>query len=207
MSTSPDQPQDNLADGVTAIIARLANALRSHEWQAARPRGLTPTQAHALHLLAQREPARVRISDVARELGVSPATASDTIATLERKCLITRAPSTVDRRAVELRLTPEGHDAVRAVAHAGAFLGQAAADLPVATQTTLFSGLLELATTLEATRMLPPARMCPTCTHLRRGSRGAPHYCTAYERPLNERELRVDCPRHEPAPETVASTR
>jgi DNA-binding MarR family transcriptional regulator len=72
---------------------------------------LTLAQLRLLKLLANN--GQHRVSDAAALLGVSSPAATKCIDKLERLGLLSRAPSTSDRRATILSASPEGRDLVR----------------------------------------------------------------------------------------------
>lgn len=73
--------------------------------------GLNPAQWAALRYIAQAEPALCSVVAFARHHGTTKGTASQTIAALTRKGLLSRHPGD-DRRAVRHALTEAGRDAL-----------------------------------------------------------------------------------------------
>src|SRR5262249_40669154 len=83
-----------------------------HERRATNAFALSPRDGDVLaHLDARRG---MRASDLAAHLGVGAPTLSASIARLERHGLVERARSAADRRALELRLTAKGAEALQA---------------------------------------------------------------------------------------------
>ncbi len=76
---------------------------------------LTLPQHRTLVVLAEQGPRH--LADLAQALGVSPSTATRMCDRLVRKRLITRTRDEVDRREVDLALTPAGRSLVDDVAH------------------------------------------------------------------------------------------
>lgn len=58
------------------------------------------------------EASGMRVGEIARNLGVKVPSATEQIIKLERAGLVRREADPADSRAVRVRLTPEGHDAV-----------------------------------------------------------------------------------------------
>ena len=73
-------------------------------------------QMRLLHFVALNQGARMR--DVARGLGIKPASASLAVDRLQRKGFVRRRTNTEDRRGVHLETTREGRALVSQVAHA-----------------------------------------------------------------------------------------
>ncbi len=98
---------EHLLDAVP-LLRRIISA----ESQASDPTGtLTFTQIRALSLLAQ---GRRLPSELARDLGITPATASEKVELLVRRGLVERSTQTEDRRLTPLRITPAGSERLAA---------------------------------------------------------------------------------------------
>jgi DNA-binding MarR family transcriptional regulator len=72
---------------------------------------VTPRQLEVLTFLLRRE--RWSVGEVASALKVSSAAATKAIARLERKGLVTRAVNMMDRRCVNVTVTPVGAETAR----------------------------------------------------------------------------------------------
>jgi DNA-binding MarR family transcriptional regulator len=186
---------------VSMALERIALAVRSQSWQRARARGLTPTQAQVLVLLGGEKGGR-RLGAVAAALGVTPATASDAIRSLEEKRLVRRVRSVDDARALCLTLTPAGRREARRAADFGEFLAEAAARLSPAEQAALYRGALDLIRGLQEKRQIPVSRMCLDCRFFRPNAHddlARPHHCAFVDAPFGDAHLRIDCADHRPA--------
>jgi DNA-binding MarR family transcriptional regulator len=212
MTAAFDTLSEPLPQRLAAGLSRLATALRAGQWRLAEARGLTPTQAQALALVAARTgPGRPlpRLSEIAEQLGVTRATASDAVAALERKALIARHPDPRDGRAAGLALTAAGADAAReAGGSPPALLGVASEDLSPAEQEQLLRLVVRLIRGLQTRGAIAPQRLCVTCRFFRpfahEGDASAPHHCAFVDAPFGDRHLRLDCPDQEPLPEAEA---
>ncbi|MEQ1761381.1 MAG: transcriptional regulator, partial [Vicinamibacterales bacterium] len=73
-----------------------------------------------------------------------------------------------------------------------------------AEQATLLTALMKMIRALQEQGQIPISRMCVTCTYFRpRVRRGdTPHHCAFVDAPMGPQHLRLDCPDHEPAPES-----
>jgi DNA-binding MarR family transcriptional regulator len=79
----------------------------------ARAGDVTPQQAEALQLIAER--GAISTSSLALMLGIDPSTASRNLAGLERAGLIVRKRGAEDGRQTDVRLTPRGKRTAEAV--------------------------------------------------------------------------------------------
>ncbi len=102
-----DLPLDFSAAHAISSLYRAANAARQHlTTKVLRPADLTWTGFLVLWLLWIWE--RMETRRVAENVGISKATLTGVTDTLVGRGLVERIPSTVDRRLVELALTPAG---------------------------------------------------------------------------------------------------
>jgi DNA-binding MarR family transcriptional regulator len=77
-----------------------------------RTHGLSSADLHLLGAVRADSSGRLRATDLAHMLRVSNAVLSPRVAKLERKNLLVSSPSSTDRRAIELSLTPGGIAAI-----------------------------------------------------------------------------------------------
>ncbi|HEV7368463.1 MarR family winged helix-turn-helix transcriptional regulator [Arenibaculum sp.] len=187
---------------VVAGLAKIGMALRSRAWREGERLGLTPTQAQALGLVRARAPRPVRLSQVADDLQVTQATASDAVSALVRKGLLSKDRAPDDARAVALRLTAAGEAAADGIAEWPDFLLRSVDALDECEQAAFLRGLVKMIRDLQVRGDIPVARMCVTCRFFRphvHDDPRAPHHCGFVDAPLGDRDLRIDCPEQEQA--------
>lgn len=103
---------DSSAMAVTSNLFRAANALRNHfEREVLAPADLTWTAFVVLWIAWIWGEAETRI--IAEESGVSKATLSGVLNTLEKRGLLSRKKHATDRRLVVVMLTPQGRRVVK----------------------------------------------------------------------------------------------
>lgn len=184
-----------------AGIARIALVLRSSTWREAAPAGLTATQAGILHALARE--GDMRLAALASLLGVSAATASDAVASLERKRLLKKKRAGDDARALAIALTPAGRNRAAAMTGWPPSLLAAIRAMPAAEQTAMLAGLARMIRSLQQAGEIPLARMCVFCRFFRPNAHGGealPHHCDYVNAPFGLVQIRLDCPEFGPAP-------
>lgn len=197
---SPLEPE-SLPDRLAAGLAKIGLALRSRAWREARGRGLSPTQGQILALL-ERRAAPLTLEEIARELAVTPATASDAVAALQAKRLVRKGRSRGDRRALALTLTARGRKEAQRAASWPDFLAKVAGELDAAEQAALLRALIKMIRALQERGEIPVARMCVTCRFFRPHRYAdpiRPHHCDFVNAPFGDRDLRLDCADHAPA--------
>ena len=144
---------------------------------------------------------------MAAQLGVTAPTASDSVATLHRKGLVTKEPVAGDGRAVLVRLTPAvlvrltpaGVGEAASAAAWPDFLLEAVDELSADEQAAFLRGLITMIRTLQVRGRIPVARMCVSCTFFlpyRYDDPARPHHCAFVDAPFGDGELRLDCPDH-----------
>jgi DNA-binding MarR family transcriptional regulator len=93
---------------VGELLVRVARLQREQWREALAPWDLSPSQARALHVLVERDGARV--SELAEALHIAARSATEVADGLEERGLVERTPDPRDRRAVLLRPTEAGRN-------------------------------------------------------------------------------------------------
>jgi DNA-binding MarR family transcriptional regulator len=190
-------------DQTSLGLSRIGAFLRSAQWRAAETLGLTPTQIDALTLLKRRGASR--LSDLAKHLGVTQATASDAVAALHRKALVRKQPDPADGRAVVLTLTPPGEEIAAGQDRPPRALADALSSLDAGEHAALRRALVKIIRELQVAGAIEPQRLCVSCEffrpHAHPGST-RPHHCAFVDAAFGDAELRTDCGDHEDAGET-----
>lgn len=87
-------------------MIQTARALRRRSADLLEPWDLSPHQARALRVVADRD--GLRLSDLAGALRIAPRSATEVVDGLEDRGLVRRVPDPKDRRAVCIELTGDG---------------------------------------------------------------------------------------------------
>lgn len=204
MDIKPETPWDGTPDisaRIVVAITRVSSVLRAGMWEFATAQNLNPAQADILQLLRGRTHG-VRLSWLATQLSVSPASASDSVTALVSKGLVRKDRAEDDRRASALWLTEQGRALAERQAGALGFADDAAAALDRQVQENLLVGLFKLIGELQKSERFPALRACLSCRYFEAnafpGSQ-APHHCALVKAPLPIAFLRIDCAEQEPA--------
>jgi DNA-binding MarR family transcriptional regulator len=186
-------------------FGRLAAFWRASRWQETATHGLHPTQADILRCIAARPE---RSGDLARALGVTPATLSDSVSSLIAKGLAERRPDPADGRAHQVAPTAEGMAIAVQLPTAPAALSAQIAMLPESERGSLLRTLTHIIRGLQEARAIPVQRMCATCSHFRPNVHDdpvRPHHCEFVNAAFGDASLRLDCGEHEAAPAEEAA--
>jgi DNA-binding MarR family transcriptional regulator len=193
--TKPADPTHTLRRRLRDGLERVAAALRADEWSALESAPLNPTQAQILGFLCGRDGARVGV--IARHLGVSQPTATDSLAALERKGLTARRADPRDARAVEVVPTAAGAALVADLDAQETTTDRALATLTEPEQRDFLAMLIKIIRALQTEGAIPPQRLCVTCRYFRPNAHSgpsAPHHCDYVDAAFGAEALRLDCP-------------
>jgi DNA-binding MarR family transcriptional regulator len=182
-------------------FARIGTAMRSHAWELAVAHGLTPTQVEILALLGARS-GPLRLSTIAEQLAITPATASDAVSTLVGKGLVDKEKALDDRRAVALGLSKAGVALAHTLSEGSGFLDKALSVLNPQEQAHLLHMMVKVIRTMQEHAQIPSSRMCVTCKYFdanRYPGADLPHHCKLVGSAFGDTHLRLDCPEHEDA--------
>ncbi|MBL8745748.1 MAG: winged helix-turn-helix transcriptional regulator [Phycisphaerae bacterium] len=138
-----------VADRVLAGLPRLSLVMRHESWRSAGRRGLTPTQAQILSILAE-SASSIGLKEVARQMAIT---------TLVSKGLVRKAMSESDGRAVVLTFTKPGMREATTAAAWPPYLVEAIDALPESERACLLRGLIGMIRTLQEQGAVPTARM------------------------------------------------
>ena len=199
-ASSDQQLTRRLRDG----LDRLCLVMRVDQWTVAGSAGLNPTQAHVLTFIAGRGETGERVGSVAAHIGVTQPTATDSIAALIRKGLLTKAADAQDARAASIRITQAGCDVVRGMGLVATATDRALETLTIIEQKELLELVIKTIRALQVAGAIAPQRMCVACSYFRPNAhedRRAPHHCAYVDAAFGAEGLRVDCAEHEALPE------
>ncbi|MGE3145457.1 MAG: MarR family winged helix-turn-helix transcriptional regulator [Pseudorhodoplanes sp.] len=185
--------RDGAAAQIAELVDRLARLVRAQGHGGA----LNPAQWDALRYLARCNRFSNTAGALARYLGATKGTVSQTLNALERKHLIEREPDRSSGRVIRLSLTRGGRTALANDPLRG--LGRAADALPPALARQTADGLKAALAALQAANGHEPFGVCRTCRHFRADApAGAPHFCALLDERLSEQDSMRICAEHQP---------
>jgi DNA-binding MarR family transcriptional regulator len=187
---------------LAAGLEKIGLAMKSRTWRREGRAGLGPLQRQVLMLLRSKPGQRATVSTVANELAVRLPTASEVIATLERKQLVRRRRDMSDGRIVMAHLTAQGNRSCGPSSCMPDRLAIATEALSAPEQVVLLTSLVKVIRSLQEQGEITVARMCVSCQYFRpnqHGNADRPHHCDSLNVPLGDRSLRLDCQVYEPA--------
>ena len=198
----PMHGEKSVVDHITAGLTKVAAALRSQAWEGGTARKLTPTQGQILVLLSERAGKAMRLNDVAGELCMTAATASDAVTALVDKQLVRKERSAEDQRALTITLTAAGRREARRTTGWADVVRAGVKRMTPNEQAVFLRGLTKVIRSLQEQGVISVARMCASCTYFQpyvHADAAQPHHCGFVNKPMGEAHLRLDCPDFIPA--------
>jgi DNA-binding MarR family transcriptional regulator len=195
---NPDHQADSADSRILAAMERIYQAFRVLLWNHGKAWSLSPIQVQVIIFLQYHTSETRRISYLAREFNMSKATISETIATLERKGLISREPLPSDSRSHTINLTEKGFEiAGKTSCFANTFF-EPLNRLSASDKNNHLESLLEILRHLQLSGVISMDRMCYTCRHFNENHVGEGPYCVYLDKSLEKWDLRIDCPHQAP---------
>jgi DNA-binding MarR family transcriptional regulator len=186
-----------LSQQLVVGLNKIGMVLKSQAWQDAGTEGLTPTQGQILAFLNSNRATGMRLSAVANALGITAATASDAVAVLISKQLVSKERAIDDARAIAVKLTQQGQEFAKRVAGWSDFMLSAIDELSSQEQEIFLKGLIKIIHKLQADGYISVARMCVNCQFFqpdRYTDPDKPHHCGFLDASFGDRDLKIDCP-------------
>jgi DNA-binding MarR family transcriptional regulator len=191
-----------LTTQLAAGLEKIGLAMKSRTWRREGRAGLGPLQRQVLTLLQSKPEQRATVSTVANELAVRLPTASEVIATLERKQLVRRRRDMSDRRVVVAQLTAKGNRSCTPSSRMPHRLAAATEALTTPEQVVLLTSLVKMIRSLQEQGEISATRMCVSCQHFspnQHAKTERPHHCHYLKVPFGDSSLRLNCQVYEPA--------
>lgn len=199
VSENPFDASSAIEQHILIGLEKIGLALKSQSWQDAGQQGLTPTQGQILALLIDQGESGMRLSEVAKNLAVTAATASDAVTSLVEKSLVQKTKSPQDGRAIAITLTAQGQQVAAQTASWSDFLLNTVDELSAAEQVIFLRGLIKMIHKLQAQGQVSVAKMCVTCQFFqpnRYPGAERPHHCALVNAAFGDRHLRLNCAEH-----------
>jgi DNA-binding MarR family transcriptional regulator len=198
---------DNGADQQLIIgLERFSGLLRAQTWKRRECSGLNPTQLAVLgHLAGHRR--GLRLKSLAEALGVTTATLSESVSTLERRGELKRRPDPDDARAALITVTAAGRRSLARARSGDSATQQLVRVLGEQDRGALLRILQLLIHQAQQSGVASGFRTCLGCGHFQpyaSGDAERPHLCGFLGTAFGHTELRVDCAEHDAAsPESI----
>ena len=189
---NPDSQNNSTTQKVVAGLARISEAFKSLLWEKAKQLGLSPIQIQILIFVAYHKSEFCTTTYLAKEFNVTKPTISDAVKVLHHKKLVLKDYSGVDSRSFFVTLTHKGKEVVSQTEDFANGIEQQLEGMDPQLTESLFKQLSALIFSLHRGGILEVQRTCYGCRFYDRNQTG--HFCNLLEKPLNDADIRLDCP-------------
>ena len=190
--------QEKIENKIVVALERISTSFRVLLCNESKENSLSPIQIQLLIFLLFHTHEKCKVSYLANEFSLTKATISDSVKVLLQKELVTKIPDEYDTRSYALQLTSKGREIAEKSSLFTTALQHPLTALTTAQKETMLNGLLLLIYDLNKAGIITIQRMCYTCRNYTQLPDNG-HYCKLLQSALHHRELRIDCPEHEPA--------
>ena len=189
-SFDPAFQEHDLTSKLVVGLERLSEVFRVLLWEQSKKTGLSPIQIQLLIFINNHHSKLANVSHLSKEFNLKKPTVSDAIKVLFNKGLIIREAGE-DARAYTIRLTSEGVKMVSQVEGFAEPLRNSLSELSLDDKNSFYRALTEVIFKLNQTGIIQVQRTCYGCRYYEEKGKG--HYCKLLDRPLQNKDLRLDC--------------
>lgn len=193
----PKVQAGNIDAKIIVALERIAEVFRVSLWNAGKEHSLSPLQIQLLIFLQFHGAEKCKVSYLAQEFSLSKPTISEAVRTLLKKELIRKETDPADTRSYTIHLTSTGEAQVAAIANFANGLQPALHSWNTARKSKFYGELLQLIFSMQQLGFISVQRTCLRCRFFQQNKEG--YYCNLLKMPLQEKDLRVDCPEFEEA--------
>ncbi|KZS39194.1 hypothetical protein AWE51_11610 [Aquimarina aggregata] len=179
---------------ITQALERISKTFRVLLWEESKKHKISPIQIQILIFCLTHKQEMSKVSFLAKEFDLTKATISDSVRVLLQKELLIKIPDTYDSRSYSLQLTTNGRNIAKQTVNYTEALDTSIASLNDTEKGQFLNNLLNIIERLNKKSVISVQRMCLTCYHYSKSENK--HYCNFLKKPLENSELRVDCPEH-----------
>jgi DNA-binding MarR family transcriptional regulator len=191
------EQQDSSIEGkIVASLERVSQAFRVLLWNESKEFSLSPIQVQVLIFLLYHSDEKRKVSYLADEFGVTKATISETIKTLEQKLLIKKEYEQHDTRSYIIHLSEKGKTIAEQTSLFAKQIQVPIDNLPSTEKENLLLSLLDIIRHLNKSGIITIQRMCFTCHFYKSNKDGQEHFCELLNTKLADSELQIDCAEH-----------
>ncbi len=180
---------------IVVALERVAEVFRVSLWEAGKEHGLSPLQIQLLIFLNFHAAEQCKVSYLAQEFNLSKPTISEAVRTLLKKKLIRKETEPADTRSYTIHLTAGGKELAEQTASFANGMIPAFDSWSEKRKSTFYRDLLQLIAQLQKLGFISIQRSCLRCRFFEQGKAG--YFCKLLKMPLQEADLRVDCPEFE----------
>ncbi|MEP0265791.1 MarR family winged helix-turn-helix transcriptional regulator [Dokdonia sp.] len=195
--------QNDTANKVVVGLERISEAFKVLLWEHAKVVGLSPIQIQILLFIAHHKLDMCTVSYLAQEFNITKPTISDAVKALLKKELIQKKTVSTDSRSYAIALTPKGKTLLLQIEDFALPIKDQLEHIDQAEVKQLYHTITKLIHGLNKSGILSIQRNCHSCIFYEKKAKS--HYCNFLKQPLENHEIRLDCPEYESKPTGTAS--
>lgn len=188
--------QTDLTGKIVVGLERISEAFKVLLWEHAKANGLSPIQIQILIFVAHHKQAYCNVSHLAQEFNVTKPTISDAVKALSLKQLIHKDNSSPDSRSYTIILSEKGKNIVSTTENFAKPIQNILDQTAIENLEVMYKAITDLIFGLNKSGNLSVQRMCFSCKYYDKIEEE--HFCNFLNKPLQTKEIRVDCPEFEP---------
>lgn len=193
-SFNPNEQHQKLESKIVVALERVSEAFRVLLWNESKEHSLSPIQIQILIFLYFHDEEKCKVGYLAEEFNMTKATISDSVKILLSKNLIIKETDSSDTRSFVLHLSEEGRKIAKKSSLFASSIEMPLQHLSEEEKRELLESMMTLITHLNKIGVISIQRMCFNCDFYKNKRNG--HYCNFLNSPLQEHEIRLDCPEH-----------
>jgi len=189
--------QQSLDSKLVESLERLSRVFKFLLWEEAKRAGMSPLQVQILLYLHENARRPGGVSRLAMEFGVTQATISDAVRSLEEKGYLKKIVRPEDRRLKQLKLSLKGHRLAIRAQRRQERLEAKVGSAPIDRKEEALRFLMELLRNLQEDGLLTDMRLCLSCRNFEARPDPGPDaafYCTLTQTPLVITDVNFNCP-------------
>jgi len=189
----------NLNKKIASLLERLSQLIRALQWEIGKKKNLTPLQIQILQFLKNRKKEEIYLGKIARELGVSKGTLSESFKVLKSKNLLKGNLNLKDKRFVNPSLTPYGKKVVDELDSIQNIFSNYIFKFKEKDKKTVAKFLAKILAFLYFDGYISYARLCFTCQNFKKISlKDENFFCSLLGKKMKTYEIKLECQFHKP---------
>lgn len=190
--------QDDITNKVVVGLERISEAFKVLLWEHAKVVGLSPIQIQIVLFVAHHKIDLCTVSYLAQEFNVTKPTISDAVRVLLKKELIEKKTASSDNRSYAIALTLKGKELLHKIEDFAAPIKSQLLSIDPDEVKQIYHSITKLIYGLNRSGILNIQRNCYSCSFYEQNKGN--HYCNYLNMPLENHEIRIDCPEYEEKP-------
>ncbi len=185
-----------MEEKIAFLLEKICLVHKNLLWKIASDEKLTPTQIEIIFLIASTRPEKALTSIIAKELGLTKPTISESVKSLKSKGVVTTM-ALGDKRKHAILLTPKGKKIFQKLSKLTQTTKRFFKSVSSEKQELLFEVLFDFIQYLRDKGLLTRLRVCPFCGNLHYNKQLKEYFCYLSLKPITYKTMQTNCPEYE----------